>query len=109
MVTRTAGPLLPLLGLLAVATATACTDDISCSLNGVCGSDGACRCDPGWGDANCATLLLAPAALENGYRVANRSSWGGSVIKQGGTYHMFVEELVGDWCASFLSSSCQLC
>ena len=94
--------LLPLLlyplGLPASASAApfACTDDVSCSLNGVCGSDKDCACDPGWGGASCATLLLAPAAAQNGYRVANRSSWGGSVIKQGGTYHMFVEELVSD-------------
>ncbi len=73
-----------------------CTDDVQCSLNGVCGRDGVCRCDPGWGGEQCATLRLAPAATENGYRHLNRSSWGGSVIKQGSTYHMFVEEIVND-------------
>ncbi len=75
-----------------------CTNDVNCSLNGVCGRDGVCRCDPGWGGEQCATLRLAPAAAENGYRQPNRSSWGGSVIKEGETYHMFVEELVNDWC-----------
>ena len=33
---------------------------------------------------------------ENGYRLANRSSWGGSVVKDGDTFHMFVEEIVND-------------
>ena len=73
-----------------------CTDDVQCSLNGVCGRDGVCRCDPGWGGEQCATLRLAPAAADNGYRQPNRSSWGGSVIKEGPLYHMFVEEIVND-------------
>lgn len=76
-------------------TVLGCSDDVACSLNGVC-RDGVCKCDPGWGDEKCATLLLGPAAVENGYRHPNRSSWGGSVIEHGGAFHMFVEEIVND-------------
>lgn len=44
-----------------------CTDDKSCSLNGVCTS-GACMCDQGWMGSACETLDFAPAEKETGYR-----------------------------------------
>jgi hypothetical protein len=97
-VAATAVALALLRGDVAAASAAACTDDISCSLNGVCvGATGQCRCDPGWGYARCSTLQLGPAAADNGYRQPARSSWGGSVIQRGGVFHMFVEELVNEW------------
>ena len=73
-----------------------------CSLNGVCqhsgvrNDPGRCLCDPGWRSDDCSVLRLGPAALKNGYRQQNVSSWGGSVIFDGGTYHMFVEEIVNN-------------
>ena len=39
-------------------------------------------------------LNLGPAAFVNGYRQPNVSSWGGSVIREGNLFHMFVEEIV---------------
>eukprot|EP01052_Picozoa_sp_SAG31_P029579 SAG31_NODE_2950_length_4870_cov_3.507860_7_plen_334_part_00 len=71
-----------------------CSDDIACSLNGVC-RGGICDCDPGWGGPGCSRLQLAKAAKSNGYHQMGRSSWGGSVLRNGDTFHMFVEELVG--------------
>ena len=42
-------------------------------------------------------LQLAPAALVNGYKQPNVSSWGGSVLKgEDGRWHMFVEEIVNN-------------
>ena len=76
-----------------VVARAACSSDVDCSLNGVC-HQGQCRCDAGWGGARCQTLQLLPAAPSNGYRQPNRSSWGGSVLREGDTFHMFVEEIV---------------
>lgn len=70
-----------------------CTDDVGCSLNGAC-RGGHCACDPGWVGTTCNKLNLGPAALSNGYRRPGVSSWGGSVIRDGDKYHLFVEELV---------------
>lgn len=41
-------------------------------------------------------MQFLPAALENGYKVKGRGSWGGSVLRDGDTYHMFVEEMTND-------------
>ena len=76
---------------------TSCTVDLNCSLNGLCVS-GACVCDPGWRGPTCTVLDLKPAKRANGYHIPGTSSWGGSVIKSGGIYHMFVEELVNGCC-----------
>lgn len=73
----------------------ACESDIDCSLNGLC-NRGACECDAAWEGDRCQFLSLLPAALENGYKQEGRSSWGGSVLKDGDTYHMFVEELANE-------------
>lgn len=72
-----------------------CKTDIDCSLNGVCNA-GVCDCDAAWGGQRCEILQLMPAALNNGYKELGRASWGGSVIREGDTYHMYVEELVND-------------
>ena len=56
----------------------------------MCGSDGACRCDPGWkGDQCCVLDLVPPTTLAGAYQhtvtdVAkpdNASSWGGLPLK----------------------------
>lgn len=79
--------------------ATTCVDDIDCNLNGVCNSDGTCKCYTPWGGVTCGELqfrpLQAPAAT-NGYPGAspNASTWGGNAILFGGLYHLFVAEMV---------------
>ena len=75
-----------------------CVDDLDCSLNGMCGDDGACACEPGWTGDRCEALDLVPVdssklgfdPAENG---ANMSSWGGGVLEIEGTYHLFASEL----------------
>ena len=75
-----------------------CAGDMDCSLNGVCGSDGACVCSPGWTGRACGTLKLLPVDLsvlgfnpsENG---RNMSSWGGGAWKFGDEWHLFVSRL----------------
>ena len=50
----------------------------------------------GWRGSSCSTLDLLPARADAGYKVAGRSSWGGSILQDddNGTWHMFVEEIV---------------
>ena len=69
--------------------AIACETDWDCSLNGVCGADGACACDAPWGGPACGRLLFAPGAVtacgaECAYHGPNVTSvatttWGASV------------------------------
>eukprot|EP01065_Artemidia_motanka_P038870 TRINITY_DN47715_c0_g1_i1.p1 TRINITY_DN47715_c0_g1~~TRINITY_DN47715_c0_g1_i1.p1 ORF type:complete len:402 (+),score=109.91 TRINITY_DN47715_c0_g1_i1:51-1256(+) len=84
-----------LLAAAAASAATGCADDSGCSLNGVC-RNGSCRCDAAWDGPTCSRLVLLPAKVDNGYRkTGDESSWGGSVVRDGGEWRMFVEELVG--------------
>ena len=99
----------PLLGLLLTAAAieavrsrvAACTDDLSCSLNGAC-VDGVCSCDSGWIGSSCERLDLLPANLAQGYNHLlgherdneSTSSWGATQLKDDdGVYHSFVGEM----------------
>ena len=70
-----------------------CSDD--CSLNGVCGADGACRCDVPWTGPSCGVLQTRRAHREAIYGMApNVSSWGGSVVSDDkGTHHLFVAQM----------------
>lgn len=73
-------------------------DDAACSLNGVCGADGACACDAGWTGRRCGTLDLAPVdRAQLGFNPEedgrNMSSWGGSVVAHGGAWHMYASRL----------------
>jgi len=80
---------------LLICTQAACTDDLGCSLNGVC-SNGNCICDPQWTGGYCQLLNLKPApSKSNGFRERNTSSWGGSVVQVGTDYHMFVSRMSG--------------
>jgi len=73
---------------------SACKNDLECSLNGVC-NGGSCQCDPQWKGNNCELLNLkpAPAGKSNGFQETNTSSWGGSVVKVGSQYHMYVSRM----------------
>ena len=85
--------------------ATGCSDDLGCSLNGVCDAAArVCACDAAWGGAHCGELRLLPAASEaatHALRVEGASSWGGSVARDRATgkYHML---------AAFMEGGCGL-
>ena len=74
----------------AVAALAACTSDDDCSLNGVCNADsGRCDCDAEWSGAECGVLNLLPTSRAAGFKPANQSSWGGSIIRgDDGKLHM---------------------
>ena len=88
--------------------ALACETDWDCSLNGVCGADGACACDAPWGGPACGRLLFAPGAVtacgaECAYHGPNVTSvatttWGASVLRarEDGRHYMWVAELVNE-------------
>tara|TARA_B110001452_G_scaffold248648_1_gene235574 strand:- start:673 stop:2022 length:1350 start_codon:yes stop_codon:yes gene_type:complete len=66
-----------------------CVTDEDCNLNGVCGANGTCACDPQWDGADCGALRLLPAPKDGGtatwFATRNGSSqWvsGGPVPKQ---------------------------
>ena len=89
------------LGSVLVRCAAACTDDLSCSLNGEC-VGGACSCDSGWVGSACERLDLLPADLSQGYNHLleheqdneSTSSWGATQLKgDDGVYHTFVGEM----------------
>jgi hypothetical protein len=95
-----------LLALLLEAAAFVCEGDDSCSLNGVCSSDGAsCVCFAPWMGPQCASLnitaapSLAQAAIYGGPSAggANVTSWGGNVLAGDGDglHHLFVTEIGG--------------
>ena len=90
--------------VLFAAVASACTDDASCSFNGVCSiqrqaagagaASAACQCVPGWKGSACEQLDLADAAgtgrhftgATAGLNLLDAagnftSTWGGSVVK----------------------------
>ena len=71
-----------------------CSTDMQCELNGQC-ADGKCHCHPGWAGQFCERLDLQPAKPANGYRRANYSSWGGSLLfdEKRGKWLMFVAEM----------------
>lgn len=83
------------------ATATACTGDIDCQLNGACDvATGACACDRGWTGDDCGTLHLdVEARVMYGYTPgSNVSSWGGgppAYDAASGKYHLLVSEIAG--------------
>ena len=43
-----------------------CVTDEDCNLNGVCGANGTCACDPQWDGADCGALRLLPAPKDGG-------------------------------------------
>ena len=75
----------------------ACASDADCSLNGRCVGD-RCVCEPGWGGADCHLLRLLPAApvSKQAYAHYNDSTWGGTVIREGGLYHLYFSEMANN-------------
>ena len=72
-----------------------CATDEDCSLNGRC-STGTCACAPEWAGDDCGVLNLLPAKANNGFHEGpNSSSWGGSIMFDGTTYHMFASRMAG--------------
>ena len=56
-----------------------CVRDADCRFNGRC-TAGACVCSAAWRGPTCAALRFAPAPRSGGFRHANASSWGGSIV-----------------------------
>ncbi len=84
--------------LLCLAAGLACTDDSSCSLNGVCVQHASCVCDAGWGGPACATLRLAPAEPGSGVIAWPTSSWGGVAVgdpHNARLFHFFYSRFAG--------------
>eukprot|EP01064_Diplonema_japonicum_P004947 TRINITY_DN1327_c11_g1_i1.p1 TRINITY_DN1327_c11_g1~~TRINITY_DN1327_c11_g1_i1.p1 ORF type:complete len:407 (+),score=69.51 TRINITY_DN1327_c11_g1_i1:115-1335(+) len=74
----------------------ACSTTVDCSLNGEC-VNGACVCDSPWKGPKCEVLDRLPTDLSWGFRSpyngGKTSSWGGSVLKINGTYHMYSSQM----------------
>ena len=67
-----------------------CRTDEHCALAGTCDvTTGACTCFRGFLPPDCGALDIAPTAAENGWRPPNLTTWGGSPIRVGGTFHLF--------------------
>ena len=62
-----------------VAATADCTDNLDCSLNGVC-SGGSCRCDAAWHGANCEYMALAPTNAAHDFKEPGMTTWGGSIV-----------------------------
>jgi hypothetical protein len=75
---------------VAVVGASQCTDDLGCSLNGICETLGKCSCRQGWKGEECGILDLAPAPSVEAFHRPLTASWGGGVLFAEGQYHLFV-------------------
>ena len=79
------------------STTASCTDDTSCSLNGVCVSN-RCNCDTGWTGPACTSLNLAPIQPNSGIDEWPTSSWGGIAVNDPidpQLFHFFYSRFVG--------------
>ena len=75
-----------------IALAQACSDDVDCTLNGVCNaSSGTCTCYKPWTGTTCAQLDFGkvPAGII-AYGTWPLSTWGGNAIFYENEWHMFV-------------------
>jgi hypothetical protein len=79
-----------------VCASSKCSSDIDCSLNGKCDDTASCICDSGWTGNCCQHLRLAPVDYKvtgGGYRHSHTSTWGGNIIQNGSSYHMWIAEM----------------
>ena len=54
-----------------------CRNNIDCSLNGKCLSNGTCSCRAAWKGSRCQLMNFLPAPTDGGYKGYATSSWGG--------------------------------
>eukprot|EP01084_Bolivina_argentea_P285539 489688_1 len=83
-----------------------CSNDLDCSLNGICNTNKTCTCRTGWKGYHCELLNLLPATKGTGYNIsegtnnAHTSSWGGGVViddndsNEATKYHMILAEMI---------------
>ena len=83
-----------------------CVRDEDCSLNGVCATSGACKCDPQWGGADWGELNPLPAPRAGGLKSPTLNYWGGNTFFSEGHYHVFAAEMTkGCQIGDFLTNS----
>jgi hypothetical protein len=85
------------------ASVYSCTNDVECSLNGVCDA-GSCTCDIGWGGLECGNLSLGKTDPTLGHPWnSDASSWGGlPILADDGSWHLFYSQFsrgcgLNDW------------
>lgn len=96
-------PSVPARALLAPASASAraCRVATDCFLNGNCSArEGTCNCNPGWTGPHCGQFdfLPTPPTPTGGKAFPadpDSSTWGSSVIKVAGRYHMYTSGILG--------------
>eukprot|EP01048_Picozoa_sp_COSAG05_P010083 COSAG05_NODE_869_length_6866_cov_20.524457_2_plen_522_part_00 len=67
-----------------------CDSDEHCALAGTCNiTTGICQCFPGFLPPDCGVLDIKPAPTSNGWQPSNHTTWGGSPIRVGDTYHLY--------------------
>lgn len=80
-----------------MAVASACVDDWDCSLAGECVA-GTCKCESWVKGDDCGAVNFKPLANAAALKPLvqppdNSSRWGGSVVEDGGMYHLFSAEM----------------
>mmetsp|Transcript_16619 Transcript_16619/g.25112 ORF Transcript_16619/g.25112 Transcript_16619/m.25112 type:complete len:403 (-) Transcript_16619:2071-3279(-) len=75
-----------------------CTDDLDCSLNGLCDKlSNQCICDKPWGGNECELLQFLPVTFPQGYGMTpNVTTWGGGIIHDNGTHHLYVSRMTNN-------------
>jgi len=72
-----------------------CATDGDCMYLGECQVEsGKCKCSPGFKGSHCHELDLLPTDIRYGFNNASMPSWGATVIKHQGEYHMVASYMV---------------
>ena len=72
-----------------------CNTDADCNLNGLCMGLKGCQCDAWWAGSQCSELRLGAVDPAGGYQVGSGavgSSWGATMLRVDGVYHLFAAE-----------------
>jgi hypothetical protein len=78
-----------------------CTDDLNCSLNGIC-NGGSCICDKPWSGSKCDILSFEPVTFPQGYGMTpNLTTWGGGILVEeqpeaNKIYHLYVVRMTNN-------------